>query len=49
MDNQTNPSSDTPLTSYKFSELIKQLKLEDSWNKGGRSAKTIYKTGVMNV
>lgn len=44
-----HPGSDTPLLTFHFESLNKQMKQEESWEKSGRSAKTLYKTDQMRI
>ncbi|AHM62699.1 hypothetical protein D770_22260 [Flammeovirgaceae bacterium 311] len=48
--NKNNPlTPDTPLTSYQLIKLTEQMKQEESWEKTGRSAKTLSKTNQMRL
>ncbi|WPP47994.1 cupin domain-containing protein [Catalinimonas niigatensis] len=50
--NSNQESSDqpnSPLLTYNFPSLIQQMKQEGSWEKSGRSAKTLYKADAMRI
>ncbi|MEK6481277.1 cupin domain-containing protein [Catalinimonas sp. 4WD22] len=48
-EHDSSQKPDSPMLSFNFPSLIRQLKHEESWAKNGRGAKTLHKTETMRI